>query len=95
MAQIQIFNTTSEELTEEIMTKLRKELENLKKDYQPREPEEYLSRKQAAEMLDINLSTLWSWTNKGLINAYTIGANRIYYKRSDIEAKLKPLNDDE
>ena len=94
MAQIQIFNTSTEELTEEIMSKLRKELEELKQNYQPKEPEEYLSRKQAAEMLDINLSTLWAWTKKGHLNAYTIGANRIYYKRSDIIAKLKPLNDE-
>lgn len=50
--------------------------------------EEYLTRKEVCEMLKIDKSTLWRWTKEGLIAAYGAG-NRVYYKRSEIEAALE------
>lgn len=90
--QVQLINITKEELTEDLLKAFRKELEGLKENYQPKQPTEYLTRKKTAEMLDVNLSTLWNWTKKGLIKAYGAG-NRVYYKRKDIEAMLEPLNE--
>ncbi|MFD2915839.1 helix-turn-helix domain-containing protein [Psychroserpens luteus] len=55
------------------------------------DPESLMTRKETAEYLKIDLSTLWSWTKKGKIKCYGI-SNRRYYKRSDIEKALVLLN---
>lgn len=52
---------------------------------------ELLTRKQAAEFLHVNLSTLWLWTNAKKFPAYGLG-NRVFYKKSEIIASLRPLN---
>ncbi|MCP9765193.1 helix-turn-helix domain-containing protein [Lacihabitans soyangensis] len=54
-------------------------------------PTELLTRKQAANFLHINLSTLWTWTNAKKIQAYGIG-NRVFYKKSELLDALRPLN---
>ena len=52
--------------------------------------EELLSREQTCQFLKIDSSTLWSWTNKGKVKAYGIGARR-YYKRSELLESLSLL----
>ncbi|MFC3809750.1 helix-turn-helix domain-containing protein [Lacihabitans lacunae] len=53
---------------------------------------EILTRQQAADLLSINLSTLWAWTKSKKLTAYGVG-NRVYYKYSEIINKnLTPLN---
>lgn len=64
--------------------------EDLKKNYQPQIPEELLTRKKTCQMLSINLSTLWVWTKKGRLKSYGCG-NRVYYKRSEVEAAITEL----
>jgi hypothetical protein len=54
-------------------------------------PTELLTRKQAAEFLQINLSTLWIWTNAKKFPAYGI-SNRVFYKKSELLDALRPLN---
>ncbi|WP_116789901.1 helix-turn-helix domain-containing protein [Flavobacterium psychrotrophum] len=49
-----------------------------------------LTREQACDLLKINSSTLWHWTNRGKVKAYGI-ANRRYYKKSELLECLKPL----
>lgn len=63
-------------------------LEEIKKSYQPKEPAVYLSRKEAAEMLGITFATLYAWDKKGILQRYAI-ENRVYYKRSEIEAAMQ------
>lgn len=80
------------ELTLEKLVRLEEELKSLKENIQPKEPMELLTRKEAAEYLKVDLSTLWNWSKKGILPSYGIG-NRVYYKRSEIEdalVKLKP-----
>lgn len=86
-----IHNITSEDLLQEISTIIKKEIVVLKKEYKPIEPEELLTRKEAAEMLKVNLSTIHNHTKKGKLKAYGLGY-RVYYKRSEIERSLIPLN---
>jgi len=65
----------------------------LKKYYAPIEPkdtETYLSRQEVSDMLGINLTTLWTWTKKGHLVAYSI-QGRVWYKRSEIEAAMIKL----
>lgn len=56
----------------------------------PAEPEELLTREQAAQLLRITLPTLRSYTRQGLLNGYRIGA-RVRYKRSEVLASLAPI----
>ena len=81
----------SEEFKEELVKAFRSELEQLKEAYQPKQPTEYLTRAEVAKWLQIDLSTVHSWTKKGKLKAYGI-AHRVYYKRVEVEAALQPLN---
>ena len=51
-------------------------------------PEQYITRKQAAQMLDVDLSTLWRWDNGNYLCAVEVGGKR-RYKLSDINNILK------
>jgi hypothetical protein len=78
-----------EELKQDI-SKLRSELAEIKLNLKPKEPTKYLGRKEVAEMLDVNISTIHNWTVKGILTALQIGG-RIYYKKADIEAAMIKL----
>jgi len=56
--------------------------------YQPKEPTEYLTRKEVCEILKIDLSTLWRWTKAGVLSAIYV-QNRTYYRRSQIDEVMK------
>jgi predicted DNA-binding transcriptional regulator AlpA len=53
--------------------------------------EEYLTRRQVADLFQIELSTLHNWCKKGKLKPYGIG-NRVYFLRSEIDKALVPLN---
>lgn len=82
-----LHNITPDQLKELISETIKTELEIFAKNISLREPEELLTRTETAELLKINLTTLWSWSKKGKLKSYGIG-NRIYYKRSEIETAL-------
>lgn len=86
-----LIQTTPEQLTGVILSEIDKKLNELKLQFQPKEPTEYLTRKEVKNILHIDLSTLHRWTKKGKLKAYGIG-NRVYYKRHEIESTLIPLN---
>ncbi|WP_037319454.1 helix-turn-helix domain-containing protein [Salegentibacter sp. Hel_I_6] len=87
---IQFIQITPQQLQEQILAGVKIQLEELKKDFQPKTPEEYLSRKETAALLKVNLSTLHAWANKGTITPFGING-RVYFKRSEIENVLTPL----
>jgi hypothetical protein len=78
-----------EQLREDILS-LKSELAEIKLNLQPKEPTKYLGRKEVAEMLDVNISTIHNWTVKGVLTALQIGG-RIYYRKKDVEAALIEL----
>jgi excisionase family DNA binding protein len=55
-----------------------------------KEPKEYLSRKEAAQLLSISLPTLNEWTKTGLVQGYRI-ASRVRYKRHELETSLSKI----
>ena len=61
-----------------------------KENFEPKKPTEWLTRNEVAELLKVDLSTLWNWQKKGKLIPFGLG-NRVLYKRSDIESKLIPL----
>ncbi|MFH4969325.1 helix-turn-helix domain-containing protein [Gaetbulibacter sp. M240] len=73
-----------EELQELIGTTVKKSVAELQKELESKKfTEELLTREQTCDFLKINSSTLWSYTVKGKLKAYGIGARR-YYKRSEL-----------
>ncbi|MCG9910055.1 MAG: helix-turn-helix domain-containing protein [Flavobacteriales bacterium] len=80
---------TPEEISRQF-EKLNQSIREIKEKFEPVKPTEYLTRNEVATMLKCDLSTIHNWTKKGKLKPYGIG-NRIYYKRSEIEAVLVPL----
>lgn len=54
------------------------------------EPEELLTRKDAAGVLRITLPTLREYTKRGILKGYRIGS-RVRYKRSEVIAALSQM----
>lgn len=88
---IQFIQVTPEQFQKTILEGVRIQIENLKKDFQPKIPTEYLTRNEVAELLKIDLSSLYNWTKKGKLTSYGI-CGRIYYKRQEIEQSIIRLN---
>lgn len=72
------------------LNSIAEELKEIKSKWQPKEPEDFLTRKQACELLKINLSTLWAWTKKKKLKSYGL-SGKVYYKRCEIEAAMVEL----
>ena len=90
MESIQFIQTTPEEIKKDILKGVSELIESLKKDFTPKEPIELLTREETAELLKVNLTTIWNYTNQGRLIAYKIG-NRVYYKRSEVMDALIQL----
>ncbi len=90
MSQIQFIQVTPEQLQRSIIEGVRTQLYDLKQHFQPKEPTEYLERKQVAEMLNINLSTLHNYVKQGKLVAYGLG-RRVYFKRHEVENAIVKL----
>lgn len=88
---IQFIQVTPEQLQEAIIEGVKVQLDELKKSFQPKEASEYLTRNEVKELLKIDLSTVHNYTKRGKLKSYGIG-NRVYYKRSEVENSIKPLN---
>jgi len=90
METVQFISITPEKLQESIISGVRAELENLRNDFQPKEPTEFLTRNEVRDLLKVDLSTVHNWTKKGRLKAYGI-AGRVYYKRIEVEQAIQPL----
>lgn len=86
-----LHNATPEQLTQAILNGVDEKINQLKANFQPKEPTEYLTRNEVKELLKVDLSTVHNWTKKGKLKSYGIG-NRVYYKRHEVEQTLIPLN---
>ena len=65
---------------------------NVDKDVENEEPSnDLVTRVQVCELLSFNKTTLWKHTKNGKLKSYGIG-NRVYYKRSEVLAAVKPIN---
>ena len=84
MNTIQITELTTNELRSLLKESVKQEFNQLKEEILCKTPTQYLTRKQVAKMLDINLTTLNNWTNKGVLISYGI-QGRVYYKRDEVE----------
>ena len=76
-------NLNTVDLKELIKDGVRSQLIDFKETLQTHNPDELLTREQTCKYLQIDSSTLWSWTNKGKVISYGIG-NRRYYKKKEL-----------
>jgi predicted KAP-like P-loop ATPase len=89
--KIQFLQTTPQQLQSEINAGVKIILEDFLKNFKPKLPNEYLSRKDVADMFGVDISTIHNWSKSGKLNPLAI-SGRIYFLRSEVEASLKPLN---
>jgi excisionase family DNA binding protein len=76
-----LIDVTLEELKHELLKEIKKEfkedftreLKALLKDLKYNEPTRWVSRKRAAELLDVSLMTLNNWNKSGRLKAHKIG----------------------
>jgi len=87
MNTIQITELTTNELKSLLKESVKQEFNQLKEEILCKTPTQYLTRKQVAKMLDINLTTLNNWTNRGALTSYGI-QGRVYYKRDEVEKAI-------
>ncbi len=87
---VHFYQTTPEELTNDIINGVDSKLQEFFDKYQPskKEEEELLTIEEALTILKCSNQTLWNWRKQGIIPSYRLG-NRVYIKRSDISSKLK------
>ena len=91
MQTVQFIQVTPEQLQTAIIEGVKTQLQDLKTHFQPKTQNEYLTRVEVAEMLKIDLSSLYNWTKKKILISYQIGG-RVYYKRAEVENAIVKLN---
>lgn len=86
-----VIGVNEEDIVAAFLPHLMSKLEDLLKDL--RLPEQYLTRKEAAKLLNISLPTLQKYTEAGYIDKHRLGeSNTARYKLSDIEWAFKKIN---
>ena len=87
----QLHSITPEEFKAEILEGVSKQLKEFSKNFTPKEPTIWITRKEASELLGVSLVTIHNWTKDNIISAYKIG-NRVRFRRSEIENILLNSN---
>ena len=91
MEAIQITQTNANDFKTEILKGVKIQIDELKSQFQPKEPNEYLTRQEVATMFNVDISTVHNWSKSKKLNPLGLGS-RVYFLRSEIEQSLKPLN---
>lgn len=60
----------------------------LKQQFIPKQPAEYISAEELCKRLSITKPTVHEWRKRGIIQAYKIGA-RVYYKWDEVEKAMQ------
>lgn len=86
----QVHNTTKDELILEIVDGVKAKLQIIEKNFQPKKPTNWLTKKEVANILSISTVTVDDWCKKNILIAYRIG-NRIRFKRNEVEQALTKI----
>lgn len=87
---VQLIQLSTDELKSIFGEVIKTELDDVKKHLQPKEPNRYLTRQGVAKMLDIDLSSVYNWSKKGVLQPYQI-SGRVYYKLEEVENSIVQL----
>ncbi len=88
---IQVYEVDPEDFKKEILEGIEKLLGEFSKQFTPKEPQVWLSRKDVSELLGVSLVTVHNWSKIGVLYPFKIGT-RVHFKRSDIEETLLKSN---
>lgn len=69
---------------------LKNQLTDLKKNFAPKKPNPYKSRKEVSKMLNVSYVTLNKWNKSGKLKAVGIGG-RVLYRQEDIDNAIVEL----
>ena len=84
MEVIKFIQIEPNELKSLLMEGVQQVINQIREEFQPKTPTEYLTRKEVAKMLHIDLKTLKNWTKNRVLTSYGI-QRRVYYKRDEVE----------
>lgn len=87
MESIQFISTSPTALADLIDEKIKNQLDELKNSFTPKEPDDFMSRNETAELLKISLTALHDWMNKGILKPYKMG-NKTYFSRKEVTETL-------
>jgi hypothetical protein len=94
MSTIQLIGLSLEDLKnllgDVLKSEIKPEIVALIDKMKPNQGNDYLTRKEVAKMLKINLSSVHNWTKKGILKSHQIG-HRVYYKLAEIENSIVEL----
>ena len=91
MPQEYIVSVPLEELKRTLTESVKEEIKRCLLELQAPKPEpEYITRKEAAQILGVSLVTLGKWTSEGVITGYRI-AKRIRFKKSEVYESLNKI----
>ncbi len=88
----QVHHTSKEDLINNIIKGVENKLKEFERNFQPKEPTLWLTKKEVSNILSISIVTVDDWSKKGILNSYRIG-NRIRFKRKEVEQALTKIND--
>ncbi len=89
MEQLQVTQFSGEELQKRF-DKLENQLKDIQNNFEPKTPIEFLTRQQTADLLQVDLSSIWNYTRKNILQSYGI-SGRVYYKRKEVEKAIVKL----
>jgi excisionase family DNA binding protein len=82
--------TIEERFSNVVDQKFQTLLTALQQQQSTKDQKEYLTRKEAAQLLSISLVTLSEWQKQGIVKGYRI-ASRIRFKRQELETSLSQI----
>lgn len=90
METMQFIAYTPQQLEEVIFKTVKELFETYFKSIKPKQPDEYLTRKEVAQLLKVDLSTIANWNKSGKLKPLGLGG-RVYYLKSDVIESLQPI----
>ena len=80
----QVHPTSKDDLINNIIKGVENKLKEFERNFQPKEPTLWLTKKEVSNILSISIVTVDDWSKKSILNSYRIG-NRIRFKRKEVE----------
>jgi Helix-turn-helix domain len=87
----QVHHTSKDDLINNIIKGVENKLKEFEKNFQPKEPTTWLTKKEVSIILSISIVTIDDWSKKGILNPFRIG-NRIRFQRKQVEQALTKIN---
>jgi predicted DNA-binding transcriptional regulator AlpA len=83
------YQANPEDIVANVLIGVDKKIEEYIKKFKQsqKDNEELLSVDETLKFLKCSKQALWNWRKNGILPSYRLG-NRVYYKKSDIYAKL-------